>query len=102
MILSANTISDFSPHLFWDLNKEGLDFEINKAQVLQQVLEYGLISDWLIIQKMYGVQQIAETARTFRQLDPMALSFIATVSGLSKESFRCYTTKQLIPPHWNF
>lgn len=100
--MRAYTISDFSPHLFWDVNKDKLDFVTNKSQVIQQVLEYGLLSDWLIIKEMYGVQQIGKTASTFRQLDPMALSFIVALYGLPKESFTCYATKQLMPPHWNF
>jgi hypothetical protein len=96
------TASDFSPHLFWDVDKNKLDLEINRAQIIQQVLEYGLLQDWLLIKKIYGIQQIAETARKFRNLDPMALSFIVTLSGLPIESFTCYTTRQLMPPHWNF
>lgn len=99
---SNHTIADFSPHLFWDVNKEKLDLTLNKAQVIQQVLEYGLLSDWIIINDLYGVKRIAETAITFRQLDPMALSFIATLSGMPKELFKCYSTKPLIPQHWNF
>ncbi|MEO5648069.1 MAG: hypothetical protein ABIQ56_06880, partial [Chitinophagaceae bacterium] len=84
------------------VDKERLDFNSNKAQVIQQVLEYGLLADWLIISHLYGIKVIAETATTFRQLDPMALSFIATISGINKESFKCYSTKQLMPQHWNF
>ena len=102
MTSSHYTISDFSPHLFWDVNKDKLDFDINKSQVIQQVLEYGLLADWLIINNLYGVKQIAETAAMFRQLDPVALSFIATLSGMPKELFKCYSTKPSIPPHWNF
>lgn len=96
------TVADFSPHLFWDVNKDKLDFTVNKGQVIQQVLEYGLISDWLIINKLYGIETIAETAVSFRQLDPKALSFIAALSGIPKESFTCYTTKLSMPKHWNF
>ena len=102
MAESSPTIKEFSPHLFWDVNKEKLDLNLHKSQVIQQVLEYGLLTDWLKIVHIYGVNQIAETALTFRQLDPKALSFIAAISGIPKESFRCYSTKQLIPPHWNF
>ena len=96
------TIADFSPHLFWDVNKEMLDLSFNKAQVIQQVLEYGLLSDWLIITNLYGLKVIADTAATLRQLDPMALSFIVAISGIPKESFRCYSTKPLMSQHWNF
>ena len=99
---SHYTIADFSPHLFWDVNKETLDLTSNKVQVIQQVLEYGLLSDWLIISNLYGIQMIARIAAKFRQLDPRALSFIVALSGIPKESFKCYSTKQLIPQHWNF
>ena len=102
MSVSHYTIADFSPHLFWDVNKELLDLSSNKSQVIQQVLEYGLLADWLIITNLYGVKVIADTASRLRQLDPMALSFIVAISGMPKESFQCYSTKQLIPPHWNF
>ena len=96
------TVANFSPHLFWDINKEKLDFTSNKSQVIKQVLEYGLLNDWLIINDLYGIKEIAEIASAFRQLDPMALSFIVAVSGKPKESFKCYSTKQSIPQHWNF
>ncbi len=102
MEASNYTIADFSSHLFWDVNKEKLDFNANKAQIIQQVLEYGLLADWIIISGIYGNQTIAKTAATFRQLDPRALSFIVALSGMPKESFKCYSTKQLIPQHWNF
>jgi hypothetical protein len=95
-------ISDFSPHLFWDTDKSKLDLDANKAQVIQQVLEYGLLADWLIIFNVYGLESIAETSCKFRQLEPRALSFIAALSGIAPESFRCYSIQRSIPPHWNF
>jgi hypothetical protein len=100
--LHQYSISDFSPHLFWDTDKNKLDINANKAQIIQQVLEYGLLADWVIIQNVYGLDTITETCRTFRQLEPRALSFIAALSGTAPESFRCYSTRQSIPPHWNF
>ncbi len=96
------SIKDFSTHLFWDIDKDKLDFTLNKAQIITQVLEYGLLADWLIISNFYGLEEIAETAAKLRQLDPITLSFIATLSNRPKESFKCYTTKPLIPQHWNF
>ncbi len=95
-------ILDFSPHLFWDVDKEKLNFNINKSQIIHQVLEYGLLQDWILISKIYGIATIAETAANFRQLEPKALSFIASLSGKSKKSFKCYSIKPLMPQHWNF
>ena len=100
--LQPVNIADFSAHLFWDVDKEKLDLHLNKQQVIRQVLEYGLLSDWLIINRLYGIKAIAETTASFRQLDPKALSFIVALSGMSKESFKCYTIKPLMPKHWNF
>lgn len=95
-------LSDFSAHLFWDVDKEKLDLQIHKQQVIRQVLEHGLLSDWLIINSLYGLKTIAETTASFRQLDPRAFSFIVALSGMPKESFACFTTNPLMPKHWNF
>ena len=100
--LRSITVADFSAHLFWDVDKGKLDLQIHKQQVIRQVLEYGLLSDWLIINRLYGIKTIAETTASFRQLDPKALSFIVALSGMPKEFFKCYTTKPSMPKHWNF
>lgn len=99
---SKPTISDFSEHLFWDVKKSEIDFDKNKSYVIWQVLEYGKLEDWRLIQKYYGIQEIAKTAMTFRGLDPKALNFISFLSGIPKEKFRCYTYQQSLPPHWYF
>lgn len=94
-------ISDFSPHLFWDVNAESLDWEKNKAQIIQRVLEYGLIHDWNILKEYYGIERIGEVCRDLRSLDAKSVNFISVLTGIPKESFRCYILKQSIPPHWN-
>jgi hypothetical protein len=95
-------IADFSPHLFWDVDRSKLDFEANAETIIKSVLEYGLMNDWKVIYRHYGLKRIAETVMKLKDLDPRALSFIAALIGLPKERFRCYTTKRLTPPHWNF
>ena len=97
-----NTVSHFSKHLFWDIDKNELDFERNKKFIIQRVLDYGLINDWQTIYKYYGIKQIGEITTTIRDLDKKSISFIATLSNISKENFLCYTTKQLTPKHWDF
>ena len=92
----------FSKHLFWDVNREQLDPEKHISYIIKQVVEYGLIEDWWLIQKYYGIDRIAEVAQSFRDLDKKALSFISHISKIPTESFRCYNFQQSIPPHWNF
>jgi hypothetical protein len=95
-------ISQYSPHLFWDVKREEIDVDKNKAYIISQVLEYGKLNDWKLILSYYGLEQIARTAMDLRSLEKKALSFISQLSGIPKEQFRCYTYQQSIPPHWNF
>ena len=95
-------ISKLSPHLFWDVKSEQLDREQNKSYIIKRVLEYGLWNDWLLIKNKYGLQTIIIETQRFRELDPKALAFVSVLSEVPKEKFRCYTTRQLTAPHWNF
>ncbi|MEO6721247.1 MAG: hypothetical protein ABIN67_12830 [Ferruginibacter sp.] len=95
-------IHNLSPHLFWDVDPSQIDSEKNKSFIIQRTLEYGFIEDWKIINKFYGLNTITQTVQNLRDLDPRALAFISVLSGVPKTQFRCYTTKQLIPQHWNF
>jgi hypothetical protein len=98
-ISSANS---FSSHLFWDIDRNSLDLEKNKKFIVQRVLEYGLIDDWLTLRNLYGIDEIADTATKLRTLEPRALSFISTCSNTPLEKFRCYTTRQSTPTHWYY
>ena len=80
MHLTESQIQHFSKHLFWDVDRNTLDFEKYKSYIVKQVLEYGLIEDWVLIQKYYGIEQITEVSKSFRELDKKALSFISFLS----------------------
>ena len=95
-------IDQLSPHLFWDVEREKIHFLKNKKWLLHRVLEYGLLSDWILIYKYYGIKEIANTALQMRNLDKKTISFISALSKIPKEKFLCYTTKPLSPEHWNF
>jgi len=94
------SISDFSKHLFWDIDRTKLDFEKNKRTIIQKVLDYGLINDWKIIYNYYGIDKIANTMLDIRDLDEKSASFISFLSNIPKEKFLCYTTKQSNLEHW--
>jgi hypothetical protein len=95
-------INQFSKHLFWDVKRSELNVEDHKSYIVKQVLEYGLMKDWNLIKKYYGIEKIAECAMSFRELDNKALSFVSFLSGKPINKFRCYNYQQSIPPHWNF
>lgn len=97
-----NLISQLSPHLFWDVKRDQLDTDRSKAFIIKRVLEYGLWEDWLLLKKFYGLESIINSTQGFRELESRSLAFIAQLSGIPKEKFRCYNTRQLTHPHWNF
>lgn len=95
------TVNDFSKHLFWDIDLNG--FELNKHQsfFIQRVLEYGMMKDWKLIKKFYGMEAIKEASLNARSLDAVALSFVATIFKIDKTEFRCYKYRQLFQNLWN-
>lgn len=92
----------FSNNLFWDIDIDQLDFEKNKRFIIQRVLEYGTLEDWKKIKTLYGLKQIGCEMQEVRNLDKISLAFISTITNTSIDKFRCYTTRQSHPQHWNF
>lgn len=95
-------IDRFSLYLFWDVDRKTLDAEAHASYIIKRVLEYGQLSDWNLIRDYYTIPVIAEKAKTFRELDERALSYIAIISHTPIDQFRCYTIRQSNPRHWNF
>ena len=93
-------MKNLSSHLFWDVDVNKVNLETSKKLIIQRVLEYGMIEDWIFIKKHYGLEEIVRVAKTLRDLDSISLNFIATISNTAKESFRCYTEKQSRLKHW--
>ncbi len=89
----TDIIYKFSDNLFWDTKAEYIDMEKNASYVVQRVLEYGRLSDWKLLLSYYGLLRIADIACHLRTLEPRALSFISTVSGIPENQFRCCITK---------
>lgn len=98
---NAYSISDLSKHLFWDVEGEKLDFKRSERLIIHRVLEYGLMHDWEIIKRVYGLHTIKQIALELRELDDVTLSFLSTIFNVDKKEFRCYTKKTSTPSFWN-
>ena len=100
--MSTDTyISQISPVLFWDIDREKMDVESHSAGLIQRVLEYGTLQDWRLTRDYYGMDRIVADCKQLRTLDPMALSFICAMSNTNKEDYRCYQFRQSNPTSWN-
>ena len=96
------SIKDFPKHLFWDVNRDNLDWERSKQTIIRNVLEYGLINDWNMIYNYYGIDEIARVVMKLKYLDKKSIAFVSLLSKIPKEKFLCYTAKQSNPKHWEF
>lgn len=94
-------ISDFSKHLFWDVDLNGFDFELHKVHLIHKVLEYGMLKDWNLLKEKYGLETIKEVSLNLRTLDAVTLSYLSTIFNIDKTEFRCYKHRQLFPNLWN-
>lgn len=95
------SIDDFSPHLFWDMDKEKIDFERSKEQIVFQVVEFGMMKDWELLQRIYPLPQLKQIVLNLRSLDKVTLSFLAHYFKVDKTKFRCYTQTQSPTSFWN-
>ena len=89
-------IKSFSEYLFWDVDRESIDFDSHAPYVVKRVLEYGKWSDWKLLVSIYGIPRITAIAKNLRSLDTKSLSFIAAISSSPIESFRCFTMRQSV------
>lgn len=101
MYPQVNT-SALSDYLFWDADKTKIDFDKNKAYVIERVLSHGMLSDSYALKALYGKKTIREVVLQLRHLDKYALHFCATYFNELLERFRCYNYAQSIPVHWDY
>ena len=94
-------ISQLTPVLFWDIDREHIDPERHSAGLIQRVLEHGTLQDWRLTRDYYGMERIVADCKRLRTLDPMALSLICAMSDTPKEDYRCWQFRQSNPTLWN-
>ena len=95
-------ISNYSPHLFWDVDKQKLNLNKKKAFLVNRVLDYGVMSDWKQLVRDLGIEEIGRIASGLRDMDPKAMTFIALITNKDVKKFRCYTFQHSNPKHWHF
>jgi hypothetical protein len=95
-----NFITTLSPHLFWDVNQNQIDPQTHQLFVIQRVLEYGLMEDWVATVAFYGKKNIAESVVQFRSLEKKSLHFVSAIFNIPLSQFRCYKLKQSNQNYW--
>lgn len=96
------TITLFSPHIFWDVSIEDIDLQNHASFVLERVMRYGQIKDWILLKEIFGLPKIKELAVAVRDLDDFSIAFLSLILNIKKEAFRCYRQQQSQPSFWDY
>ena len=91
---------DFSPHLFWDVDRSSLNLPKHGIYVLAQVVDFGLQQDWDLLKSKVSREQLKTWALQAPSLDPVSVSFLAHCFQIDRSAFRCYSEKPSATPFW--
>ncbi|MDZ4204203.1 MAG: hypothetical protein U1C46_05235 [Bacteroidales bacterium] len=86
--------------LFWDMDLKSMDEQTHKTYIIQQVLNYGTLDEFVAILHYYGADSIKQSSKEVGYFDPKTFSFVTTFFNLDKNEMKCYTKKRLNQPHW--
>jgi hypothetical protein len=98
----SSLITSLSPHIFWDVDVQSVDVEKNGVFVLQRVLQYGILKDWLLLKSIMGVDNIKALAVQLPTLDDVSISFLSNLYKIDKSEFKCYKNKQSNQNYWSY
>jgi len=98
----SSLIANLSPHIFWDVDVRSVDVEKHGVFVLQRVLQYGILKDWLLLKSIMGVENIKALAVQLPTLDDVSISFLSNLYKIDKSEFKCYKNKQSNQNYWSY
>jgi hypothetical protein len=75
--------------LFWDTDKNNLDFSKHKRFIIERILRFGMLSDikWLL--SFYNEQEIIGVVKTSKSIDKKTANFWAIHYGIDKDEVLC-------------
>jgi hypothetical protein len=76
--------------------------EKNGVFVLQRVLQYGILKDWLLLKSIMGAENIKALAVQLPTLDDVSISFLSNLYKIDKSEFKCYKNKQSNQNYWSY
>ena len=95
-------IEDFSPSLFWDVDKSLLDFDKNAIHVVEKVLSRGSWEDFKTALQYYGQELMGALVKKIRYLDKKTIRFVSVYFQIPLNELKCYIWSQSNPSHWDY
>ncbi len=101
--MQATTTPGFlRKELFWDVNFDHLDVELNKSLIIQRIIDFGTWDEFLKMVKFYGENSVIKESLKNRELSAHGASFISHYFNKDIEEFICYKRRQSSPEPFHF
>lgn len=95
-------IEDFSPSLFWDVDKATLNFEKHAVHVVDKAINRGTWEDFQTVLTYYGFEKVKEIVKNLRYMDKRTEQFASVYFQIPLNELRCYIWRQSSPSHWDY
>jgi hypothetical protein len=95
-------VEDFSPSLFWDVDKAQLDFEKHAVHVVDKAINRGSWEDFQKVLGYYGRKRVKAIVKNLRYMDKMTMQFSSVYFQIPITEMRCYIWRQSNPSHWDY
>lgn len=89
------SIQDFSPHLFWDVNRNTLDLEKNKRLVIERVVQRGSRKDLDLLLKYFGKERVKDIIKKLPWLNEKDQAFVHVFFNIPYNEMKCYIRRPL-------
>jgi hypothetical protein len=95
--MTDKRLPQFSNWLFWDSDKDKIDYQRDKNKVIRRIFDLGLIEDVVEALWYYNDEELIHALTSASYLPQNALLLACNLFDLKMENFKCYTSKQLHP-----
>ncbi len=89
-MISEKKMPEKFRELFWDADFDGLDLEGNKYYIIARLYTKGDFDAIAWVHHTYTDEDVKETARKRRALDPIVANYLRQKYGLKKEEMAYY------------
>jgi hypothetical protein len=86
--------------LFWDINFRSMDDKKNKQIIIERVLSFGNVAEFIAIERFYGQKTIKKVLSKIGYFDPKTLEFIKSYYSIKQSDLKCFIKKLPGQKHW--
>jgi len=94
MLVENYTITDFSPHLFWDMKPGSADLVKHQRLIVERVIQRGSRKDLDLLQMVYNRETIRTIIRQIAWLNEKDMVFVHVYFDIPFLEMKCYTKRQ--------